>query len=277
MTDARLLRITLHAAKDLAAADYTFGGFSRGKSDPYVVLRVGDQRFRSTCIASTLNPNWGAEVFEFTLTESAMYAQALVVEVYDHDLFNADDLIGTAVQALAQFELEKGPRTVAWPLDVPDSFLDQKVQSTLHVSIHVTVPDGIVSELVEEMIESQKWLPFKGWSPHKMIKTKEPVIPAGYTSAVGWVISLHEQRGDPDNNNDDDLCHEGWLYAAGMEGPWYKSSRNHPTAVCRKRVWTKTYMKTRRTLTTTQQDETIDAILDKYGLKDDDEDNQWLQ
>ncbi|OQS04319.1 C2 domain-containing protein [Thraustotheca clavata] len=275
MTDEkRVLKLTLHGAKDLAAADYTFGGLSRGKSDPYVVLRVGDQRFKSTCIASTLNPQWGNETFEFLLTEKDMYTLALEIQVFDHDLLNADDLIGTTVLALAQFEMDKETRLVDWPLDVPDEFSSQNVQSSLQVTVQVIVPSNdqtIQSELVEEMIEYESWYPIKGWTPYKMERVKELVIPTGYTSALGWVVALHEKQ----ENGPNKLCGEGWLYATSWDGPWYKSRKNQPTAVYRKRKWTKTYMKTRATLTTEKQDETIDAILDKYGLKDDD-DNQWF-
>ncbi|EQC37432.1 hypothetical protein SDRG_05035 [Saprolegnia diclina VS20] len=280
-TDRRL-RLTLHAARDLAAADYTFGGISRGKSDPYVVLRIGDQRFTSSCIASTLNPVWGAEVFEFVLTQDAMYASALVVEVYDHDLFNADDLIGSTVLALAQFEMDKTMRSLEWPLDVPDEFSSQKVHSVLLVTVQVLEPytdPSLQAEIVDEMVETQKWRPISGWGHSKMETTVEHVIPAAFTSPVGWVIALHEPRQQSNNEYcDDDLCPDGWLYAASWDGPWYKSAKGHPTALCRKRKWTKTYVRTRRALSTTQQDKTIDAILGKYGLTedDDDDDNQWL-
>ncbi|KAH9127367.1 hypothetical protein AeMF1_002319 [Aphanomyces euteiches] len=263
----RILRVKLNKATDLAAADYRIPGLLQGKSDPYVVFRVGDQKFKSTCISSTLNPVWGHEVFEFTLNEGLMYTQALVVEVYDHDLYKADDLIGTTVVALAQFELEKGLQDIQWPLDIPDEFSSQDVHSMLHVTVEVLTETEKEARVVEAMVEFQSWSVLRGWNRLSMDYTSKPTIPSGFESPMGWVVTLHPFSGP---EVDEDLDMDGWFYSHSMNGPWYKSGKNHITAVYRKREWTRSFTKMRAaSIQTKQQDDTIDAILQRYGIKND--------
>lgn len=50
-------------AQDLKAMDTVMMGLVKGKSDPYVVLTVGNQRFQTKTIKETLNPRWN-EVYE---------------------------------------------------------------------------------------------------------------------------------------------------------------------------------------------------------------------
>ncbi|RHY28946.1 hypothetical protein DYB32_005574 [Aphanomyces invadans] len=264
----RILRVKLNKATNLVAADYHIPGLVEGKSDPYVVLRIGDQRFKSTCISSTLNPVWGYEAFVFHLTERDMYTAALIVEVYDHDLIKTDDLIGTAYIALAQYEMEQGGVVeAAWPLDIPDGFAKQNVESVLHVTVEVLTADDNQDQIVESMLETQSWSILQGWRHLSKEYTSQPVIPQGFESALGWVVTLHPYSG-PDII--DDLDMDGWFYASSLKGPWYKSTKNHPTAVYRKREWTRSYTKARAAsqYQTKEQDDTIDAILQRYGLSD---------
>ncbi|KAF0698383.1 Aste57867_10985 [Aphanomyces stellatus] len=268
----RILRVKLNKATDLAAADYRIPGLLQGKSDPYVVFRVGDQKFKSTCISSTLNPVWGHELFEFTLTEAVMFTQALVVEVYDHDLYKSDDLIGTTVVALAQFELEKDLQEVEWELDVPDEFANQAVHSVLHATVEVLTGVEKEAQVVEAMVEVQAWGVFSKWTRQSMDRTLTPVIPPGFESAMGWVVTLHPFHGP---EVDDDVDMDGWLYAHSMAGPWYKTSKNHLTAVYRKREWTRSFTKVRAVATQTKkEDATIEAILQRYGMTSRRESNQ---
>ena len=55
-----LLRILLVEARSLVAKDKFMG---KGKSDPYVNIRVGDEAFRSHVIEKNLNPTWN-ELYE---------------------------------------------------------------------------------------------------------------------------------------------------------------------------------------------------------------------
>ncbi|CAJ0930465.1 unnamed protein product [Ranitomeya imitator] len=64
-----------------------------GKSDPYVVVKVGEQMMDSQerYIPKQLNPVFG-EVFELTI--SFPVESELTISVFDHDLIGSDDLIG---------------------------------------------------------------------------------------------------------------------------------------------------------------------------------------
>lgn len=45
-------------AQDLVAKDTFMGGMVKGKSDPYVKIRVGGSTFKSLVIKENLNPVW---------------------------------------------------------------------------------------------------------------------------------------------------------------------------------------------------------------------------
>lgn len=58
-----VLRIHVLEAQDLIAKDRFLGGLVKGKSDPYVKLKVAGRSFRSRVVREDLNPRWN-EVFE---------------------------------------------------------------------------------------------------------------------------------------------------------------------------------------------------------------------
>lgn len=58
-----VLRIHVLEAQDLIAKDRFLGGLVKGKSDPYVKLKLAGRSFRSRVIREDLNPRWN-EVFE---------------------------------------------------------------------------------------------------------------------------------------------------------------------------------------------------------------------
>lgn len=58
-----VLRIHVLEAQDLIAKDRFLGGLVKGKSDPYVKLKLAGRSFRSRVIREDLNPHWN-EVFE---------------------------------------------------------------------------------------------------------------------------------------------------------------------------------------------------------------------
>ncbi|KAJ8260133.1 hypothetical protein GJAV_G00177430 [Gymnothorax javanicus] len=82
-----LLRILLVEAQNLIAKDKFMG---KGKSDPYVNIRVGDTAFRSHVIEKNLNPTWN-ELYEVVLTP--LPDQDVQVELYDKDV-DKDDFLG---------------------------------------------------------------------------------------------------------------------------------------------------------------------------------------
>lgn len=58
-----MVRVHVLEAEGLKAMDTVMLGLGKGKSDPYTVLMVGNQRFQTKTIKETLNPKWN-EVYE---------------------------------------------------------------------------------------------------------------------------------------------------------------------------------------------------------------------
>ncbi|XP_073072734.1 extended synaptotagmin-1 isoform X3 [Manis javanica] len=85
-----VLRIHVLEAQDLIAKDRFLGGLVKGKSDPYVKLKLAGQSFQSHVVREDLSPLWN-EVFEVIVT--SIPGQELEVEVFDKDL-NKDDFLG---------------------------------------------------------------------------------------------------------------------------------------------------------------------------------------
>uniref|UniRef100_A0A4W3GKF2 Extended synaptotagmin 2 n=1 Tax=Callorhinchus milii TaxID=7868 RepID=A0A4W3GKF2_CALMI len=76
------LRIHFIEAQDLEWKDTFMKGLVKGKSDPYGILRVGNQMFQSKTIKENLNPRWN-EVYEALVYESP--GQELEIELFDED------------------------------------------------------------------------------------------------------------------------------------------------------------------------------------------------
>ncbi|KAM9302471.1 extended synaptotagmin-3, partial [Gastrophryne carolinensis] len=91
-----VLRAHLLEAKDLIPKDTYLGGMIKGKSDPYAVLRVGPQNFKSRTVRENLNPVW-KEMYEFVVHE--VPGQDLEIDVYDEDP-DKDDFLGSLVIGL---------------------------------------------------------------------------------------------------------------------------------------------------------------------------------
>ncbi|XP_056316517.1 extended synaptotagmin-1 isoform X1 [Danio aesculapii] len=85
-----VVRIHLLEADNLAAKDNYVKGVMAGMSDPYAIVRVGPQTFKSRHLDNTLSPKWG-EVYEVVVHE--VPGQELEVEVFDKDP-DHDDFLG---------------------------------------------------------------------------------------------------------------------------------------------------------------------------------------
>ncbi|KAG7228332.1 hypothetical protein INR49_009196 [Caranx melampygus] len=85
-----VLRIHLVEAQNLIAKDNFMGGMVKGKSDPYVKIRVAGITFRSHTIKENLNPTWN-ELYEVILTQ--LPGQEIQFELFDKDL-DQDDFLG---------------------------------------------------------------------------------------------------------------------------------------------------------------------------------------
>ncbi|XP_074070967.1 extended synaptotagmin-3 isoform X2 [Macrotis lagotis] len=84
-----VIRVHLLAAEKLERKDGFLG--LKGKSDPYALVTIGLQSFRSKTVCRNLNPTWN-EVFEFIVYE--VPGQDLEVDLYDEDT-DKDDFLGS--------------------------------------------------------------------------------------------------------------------------------------------------------------------------------------
>merc|ERR1711916_50157 len=84
-----IITIDIHACKDLHGMDTNF------LSDPYVVIRVGDQKVQTSVRKRTVNPTWESDNhFELHASNDHL----LLLEVWDKDTLTSDD-------AVAQLEI----------------------------------------------------------------------------------------------------------------------------------------------------------------------------
>jgi Ca2+-dependent lipid-binding protein len=80
-----ILTVRVVEARDLMPMDLN------GKSDPYVVLKLGNmQTQRTNFVSSELNPVWN-EVFTFDVDTGK---ELLELSVFDKDDFGSDDFLG---------------------------------------------------------------------------------------------------------------------------------------------------------------------------------------
>uniref|UniRef100_A0A8C5AEB2 Extended synaptotagmin-like protein 2b n=1 Tax=Gadus morhua TaxID=8049 RepID=A0A8C5AEB2_GADMO len=84
-----VLRIHFLEAQDLEGKDQFLGGLIKAKSDPYGVLQIGTQQFRSRTIKANLHPKWN-QVFEALVYEFT--GQYLEIELFDEDTDKDDYL-----------------------------------------------------------------------------------------------------------------------------------------------------------------------------------------
>lgn len=92
-----VLKVHLIAAEKLVPKDTYLRGIIKGKSDPYAVARVGNQKYRSKTIKENLNPVWN-ERFEFVVHE--VPGQDLEMDFYDEDP-DKDDFLGSLLICLS--------------------------------------------------------------------------------------------------------------------------------------------------------------------------------
>ncbi|XP_055059229.1 extended synaptotagmin-2 isoform X3 [Misgurnus anguillicaudatus] len=119
-----VLRIHFLEAQDLLGKDKFLGGLIKGKSDPYGVIQLGNQLFRSKVIKETVNPKWN-EVYEAFVYDQP--DQNLDIELYDEDP-DKDDFLGSITIKID--ELEKEQKVDEWFVldDVSTGKLHLKLQ-----------------------------------------------------------------------------------------------------------------------------------------------------
>ncbi|XP_012262341.2 extended synaptotagmin-3 isoform X2 [Athalia rosae] len=88
-----VLRIHVIEAKHLMKKDFSMLG--KGKSDPYAIINVGCQEFRTKTIDNTVNPKWDFWC-EFVEDKDAGRSNKVFVRLYDKDNTGHDDPLGRA-------------------------------------------------------------------------------------------------------------------------------------------------------------------------------------
>ncbi|XP_058637739.1 extended synaptotagmin-2 isoform X2 [Onychostoma macrolepis] len=103
-----VLRIHFLEAQNLEIKDTYLGGLIKGKSDPYGMLLVSNQLFRSKTVKECLHPKWN-EVYEALVYEHS--GQHLEIELFDEDP-DKDDFLGSLMIDLS--ELHKEQKVDEW-------------------------------------------------------------------------------------------------------------------------------------------------------------------
>lgn len=104
-------------------------------SDPYVVLTLGQQRTQTSIIKSNLNPVWNEEL-KLSVPESF---GALKLQVFDHDMLSADDIMGEA-------DIDLQPMiTSAMAFGDPDLLSDMQIGKWLQSSDNALIHDSTIN------------------------------------------------------------------------------------------------------------------------------------
>ncbi|CAG8564901.1 11112_t:CDS:2 [Ambispora leptoticha] len=137
-----ILRIGVLAARDLAAAD------KDGFSDPYVVVRVGNQKYQTQVINKNLNPVWN-RVFDAKLGPEKI-PQHITITVWDEDRIGRDFLGEVTIPLKQVFARNNGgindgqPRAYDDPANQPAAFTLQKRTSKNDVRGDIVLKFGLV-------------------------------------------------------------------------------------------------------------------------------------
>ncbi|XP_063973441.1 extended synaptotagmin-2 isoform X2 [Diachasmimorpha longicaudata] len=99
-----ILRIHVVQAKHLMKKD--IGVLGKGKSDPYAIIGVGSQEFRTKTIDNTVDPKWDFWC-EFIVEESAGASNTVITRLFDKDNTGTDDPLGRATTDVSRVK-EKG-------------------------------------------------------------------------------------------------------------------------------------------------------------------------
>ncbi|XP_076960602.1 ADP-ribosylation factor GTPase-activating protein AGD12-like isoform X1 [Bidens hawaiensis] len=133
-----VLKITVIKGTNLAVRDML-------SSDPYVVLTLGHQKAQTTVRNSNLNPVWNEELM---LSVPQNY-KPVKVQVFDHDTFSADDIMGEAeidIQPLITSAMAFGDAGILEDMQI-GKWLKSQDNALLEDSI-VNIIDGKVTQEV---------------------------------------------------------------------------------------------------------------------------------
>ncbi|KAM4873930.1 extended synaptotagmin-2 isoform 1-T1 [Thomomys bottae] len=164
-----VLRIHFIEAQDLQGKDTYLKGLVKGKSDPYGIIRVGNQIFQSKVIKENLSPKWN-EVYEALVYEHP--GQELEIELFDEDP-DKDDFLGSLMIDLIEvekerlldewFTLDEVPKgklhlKLEWLALMPDASNLDKVLTDIRADKN-QANDGLSSALLILYLDSARNLP----------------------------------------------------------------------------------------------------------------------
>ncbi|GLU17545.1 hypothetical protein SLE2022_339060 [Rubroshorea leprosula] len=135
-----LLKIKVLKGTNLAIRDMM-------SSDPYVVLTLGQQTARTAVVKSNLNPVWNEEL----MLSVPQNFGPVKLQVFDHDTFSADDIMGEA-------ELDIQPLiTSAMAYGDPEMFGDMQIGKWLKSHDNALMEDSIIN-IVDGKVKQDMWL-----------------------------------------------------------------------------------------------------------------------
>uniref|UniRef100_A0A8C0IAI6 Extended synaptotagmin 2 n=1 Tax=Bubo bubo TaxID=30461 RepID=A0A8C0IAI6_BUBBB len=211
-----VLRIHFIEAQDLEGKDTYLKGIVKGKSDPYGIIRVGNQIFQSKVIKENLNPKWN-EVYEALVYEHP--GQELEIELFDEDP-DKDDFLGRLFHVLTSIRADKDQANDGLSSALLILYLDS-ARNLPHNPLEFN-PDGLKKAAVQKALKSGKKI---NSNPNPLVllsvghkaqeskiryKTNEPVWEENFTFFVHnpkrqdlevEVLSLEKQARSPDHQH----------------------------------------------------------------------------
>ncbi|KAL3631587.1 ADP-ribosylation factor GTPase-activating protein agd12 [Castilleja foliolosa] len=116
-------------------------------SDPYIILNLGKQTVKTSVVKSNLNPIWNEEL---KLGVPENYG-TIKLQVYDHDMFSADDIMGEA-------EIDIQPMiTSAMAFGDAGMFGDMQIGKWLKSYDNALIEDAAVN-IVDGKVKQDLWL-----------------------------------------------------------------------------------------------------------------------
>ncbi|XP_033205710.1 extended synaptotagmin-like protein 2 isoform X2 [Bombus vancouverensis nearcticus] len=141
-----VLRIHVVEAKHLMKKD--IGVLGKGKSDPYAIINIGAQEFRTKTIDNTVNPKWDFWC-EFIVEKSlGAYYNTVAAHLFDKDNAGQDDPLGRATIEVSR--VKKKGNIDTW------ISLEQAKHGMVHLRLTWLQLSKNVADLQAALIETQE-------------------------------------------------------------------------------------------------------------------------
>ena len=138
-----VLRIHVVEAKHLMKKD--IGVLGKGKSDPYAIINIGAQEFRTKTIDNTVNPKWD---FWCECAVMSAIAQQITVLLWDYDDTKGDESLGRATVEVSR--VKKKGNIDTW------ISLEQAKHGMIHLRLTWLQFSKNITDLKTALIETQE-------------------------------------------------------------------------------------------------------------------------